>query len=252
VAAAFDRIAPAFATGQARRLDVERVLTLAEPHEDDCALDVATGTGVVARALAEAARCVVGVDISAGMLRIADRDAQECRHRPVFARAPADALPFVDESFDLATCCRALHHMEQPRSAIAELARVVRRGGRIVLVDNVTYEDAAWAAWHNEVERIRDPSHAEALSLSRLTAMADGSGLEIVSAETSETLRPVRQWLDDAGADETVADGLVAQIAEGRAEGSSARGGFLRSHFAEVDGEWVFHAQMAWLKALRR
>lgn len=98
-------------------------------------LDVATGTGEQAFAFATRAAEVVGVDLSDAMLEIARRKNQ--RSNTKFQHADAVALPFPDESFDVACISFALHEM--PRSirqrALCELARVVRHAGRVVIVD---------------------------------------------------------------------------------------------------------------------
>src|SRR5213593_3721255 len=102
----------------------------AEP--DDRVLDVATGTGLVARALRERYGCeVVGLDRSADMLsRAAARDG----HIPL-VRARAESLPFADESFDHVTFTYLMRYVDDPAATMRELARVVRPGGRIVALD---------------------------------------------------------------------------------------------------------------------
>jgi len=98
-------------------------------------LDVATGTGEQALSFARRAAEVVGVDLSDAMLDIARRKNQLPNIN--FQQADAVALPFPDESFDVACISFALHEM--PRSirqrALREMTRVVRPGGRIVVVD---------------------------------------------------------------------------------------------------------------------
>ena len=98
-------------------------------------LDVATGTGDQAFAFADRAAEVIGVDLSDAMLAIARKKS---RHPNVsFQQGDAAALPFPDESFDVACISFALHEM--PRSirerAIREMTRVGRHGGRVVIAD---------------------------------------------------------------------------------------------------------------------
>ena len=98
-------------------------------------LDVATGTGDQAFAFADLAAEVIGVDLSDAMLAIARKKS---RHPNVsFQQGDAAALPFADESFDVACISFALHEM--PRSirerAIREMTRVVRHGGRVAIAD---------------------------------------------------------------------------------------------------------------------
>ena len=98
----------------------------------DVVLDVATGTGLVARAVSERYGCaVVGLDRSADMLSAAAaRDGHIA-----FVRGRAETLPFPDESFDHLTFTYLLRYVDDPAATMRELARVVRPGGRIVALD---------------------------------------------------------------------------------------------------------------------
>ncbi|HEX9267170.1 MAG TPA: class I SAM-dependent methyltransferase [Candidatus Limnocylindria bacterium] len=109
-----------------------RLVQSVQAEPDDRVLDVATGTGLVARALRERYGCeVVGLDRSADMLsRAAARDG----HIPL-VRARAESLPFADESFDHVTFTYLMRYVDDPAATIRELARVVRPGGRIAALD---------------------------------------------------------------------------------------------------------------------
>ena len=96
-------------------------------------LDVATGTGLVARALTSRYGCtVVGVDQSAGMLAEARRRSNG---RIEFVEASADELPFGDGEFDALTFTYLLRYVEDPAATLRELARVVRPGGAIASLE---------------------------------------------------------------------------------------------------------------------
>jgi SAM-dependent methyltransferase len=97
-------------------------------------LDVASGVGQDARALAAHGALAVGVEPSARMSALARLAAREAPGpQPLFLRAWSDALPFASESFDASYCKGSLDHFDRPEAAIAELARVTRRDGRVVL-----------------------------------------------------------------------------------------------------------------------
>ena len=72
-----------------------------------------------------------------------------------------DALPFADAVFDIVSCRFAFHHFEQPEQAFADMLRVCRPGGRIVVCDAVASDDPTRAEAFNEMERLRDPSTVE-------------------------------------------------------------------------------------------
>jgi SAM-dependent methyltransferase len=99
--------------------------------EPGVALDAACGTGRHAAVLAGMGHRVVGVDSSAAMLEQARRRLPEAELR----QGQLQALPLDAEAVDLAVCSLALTHLADPAPAIAELARVVRPGGHIVLTD---------------------------------------------------------------------------------------------------------------------
>ena len=111
------------------------VATRAGVEAEARVLDVATGTGGQARAFAERAREVVGVDLAEPMLRIARKKNRA--PNLTFRHADATALPFGDGTFDLVSISFALHEMPATirRRATAEMARVTRLGGKIVVVD---------------------------------------------------------------------------------------------------------------------
>ena len=93
------------------------------------ALDIATGTGLVARALAHAAASVVGVDISLGILRAASGRSQG---QIPFVAGDAHRLPFRARTFDLVTCAISLTHFSDVQTALREVHRLLRPGGRFI------------------------------------------------------------------------------------------------------------------------
>ena len=131
IGATYEKAGALLSFGQDARWRARLVQSVqAEP--DDRVLDVATGTGLVARALRERYGCeVVGLDRSADMLsRAAARDG----HIPL-VRARAESLPFADDSFDHVTFTYLMRYVDDPAATMRELARVVRPGGRLVALD---------------------------------------------------------------------------------------------------------------------
>jgi ubiquinone/menaquinone biosynthesis C-methylase UbiE len=130
----FDRIAPvydAWAGGQHRRV-AARLVELAEPQKGEQALDVGTGTGLVAHLVAPKVfpGTVMGVDLSERMLSIArSRKGKNLQ----FLGMAAEDLVFRPETFDLVTMGEALAYFADPTSALQEAARVMRPGGRLAV-----------------------------------------------------------------------------------------------------------------------
>lgn len=105
------------------------------------ALDAACGTGRHARHLVDRGHEVLGVDLSAEMLRRAAVNVPEAR----FAEGDLRDLPAPDGDFDLAVCALALAHLPDVGAGIAELARVLRPGGRLVV--SVLHPLQAYLGW---------------------------------------------------------------------------------------------------------
>jgi demethylmenaquinone methyltransferase/2-methoxy-6-polyprenyl-1,4-benzoquinol methylase len=116
-----------------------------DPRPGDRVLDVATGTGMVAYALARRGATVVGLDQSEQMLaRARARPAA----RVTFIRGEAEHLPFTDREFDALTFTYLLRYVDDPEATMRELARVVRPGGRIGMVEfGVPTSPLSRAAW---------------------------------------------------------------------------------------------------------
>lgn len=112
------------------------------PHTDPFVLDVATGTGRLPLALAGHARFeghVIGLDLSRRMLYRAALKMQQEHFEDFITllRAPAENLPFPDNSFDLVTCLEALEFIPRQQTALAEMARVLRPGGLLLLTNRI-------------------------------------------------------------------------------------------------------------------
>jgi SAM-dependent methyltransferase len=112
----------------------QRTLELARPGKGQRILDMASGLGQDAISLSERGAWVVGVEPSARMSALSRLlDSRRPASRPHWLRGWADCLPFANASFDAVICKGALDHFDQPAVAIAEMARVTRPEGRVVL-----------------------------------------------------------------------------------------------------------------------
>jgi demethylmenaquinone methyltransferase/2-methoxy-6-polyprenyl-1,4-benzoquinol methylase len=147
----YDAVAAVLSFGQDprwRRTMVEEV----RAAPGDRVLDVATGTGLVAQALVRRYGCeVVGLDQSPQMLaRARERVAAgaELSRRVTLVQGEAERLPFADGEFDHLTFTYLLRYVEDPAATLAELARVVRPGGRIASLEFAVPANRLWrAAW---------------------------------------------------------------------------------------------------------
>ncbi|WOF23623.1 demethylmenaquinone methyltransferase [Microbacterium betulae] len=102
------------------------------PRPGERILDLAAGTGSSSASLARSGADVVAADFSPGMLAEGRRRHGSVRNLS-FVQADATALPFADGEFDAVTMSYGLRNVNEPKRAIAELLRVTRPGGRLVV-----------------------------------------------------------------------------------------------------------------------
>lgn len=176
----FSRQAEAFARSPELHDGAQLALLIdaAQPQPGDSALDVACGPGTVVAAFAPRVRRAVGVDATEAMLDQARALTRQKNLSNVEWRTgDAYRLPFADGSFDIVTCRFAFHHFQEPAETFAEMARVCRRGGRVVLCDGLAPADPEKAAAFNAMERHRDPSTAAFRPLPDLLGWFAAAGL---------------------------------------------------------------------------
>jgi ubiquinone/menaquinone biosynthesis C-methylase UbiE len=181
-----------------------RLVAAIAPEAGARAIEIATGPGYVAMALA--ARCgeVVGVDLTEAPLKIAERTRQQRGLSNVgFRTADAEELPFADGGFDIAVCRFGFHHFEHPARVLAEMCRVCRFGATIAIEDLYASEFPARASYYNYFERLRDSSHTRALPPAELIAMLAQAGVELQRLYSDELIVEMESWLQSAqtGAD---------------------------------------------------
>src|SRR5437763_5543414 len=167
---------------RAERL-AEQVRGFVELRGDERALDVGTGAGALAFALAPLVREGVGLDPVPELLELARARALP---NTEFVEGDGTALPFPDGAFDLAGTHRTLHHVSRPDRIVAELARVTRPGGHVLVVDQLAPDDADAAAVLHEFETVRDPSHTLLLTGIELLELSAVNGAVLLREHQEE------------------------------------------------------------------
>lgn len=163
---------------------------------EERALDVGTGAGALALALAPIVREVVGLDPVPELLELARARASA---NAEFVEGDGTALPFPDGHFDLAGTHRTLHHVDRPDRIVAELARVTRPGGHVLVIDQLALDDKAAAAALHEFETVRDPAHERLLTGAELRELFAANGLGLLRERDEEQPRELGAYLDLAG-----------------------------------------------------
>jgi ubiquinone/menaquinone biosynthesis C-methylase UbiE len=176
----------------------ERVRRFVPLTGSERALDAGTGTGALAFALSGLVREVVALDVVPELL---EQARKRIAGYPNVSLMEGDvtALPFADAEFDLVGSLNTLHHVSRPELAVAELARVTRPGGTLVVVDQIAPVDPLAALELNRFERARDPTHARALSDADQRALFDANNLVVRRADFDTQRRELEPYLDLAG-----------------------------------------------------
>jgi ubiquinone/menaquinone biosynthesis C-methylase UbiE len=163
------------------------------------AIDVACGPGTFTRPLASRVRHAVGVDLTPAMVEKARAEAARAGITNIeFICGDIYALPFADDVGSIAACGYAFHHIEDPARALAEMARILRPGGRVAIADLIVPEDAGGDV-QNAIERARDPSHTNTQTISQFHALLRGAGLRLVSQESRQYWHDFDLWMQRAG-----------------------------------------------------
>ena len=184
---------------ESRREDLrERLRQFVAPRGNERALDVGTGVGAIAFALAPLVDEVVAVDAEPALLERA-RERMEEFPNVSFVHGDATALPGSVSGFDLSCCVRVLHHIARPELVIAELVRVTRPGGRLLVVDQLAPVDPLRALELNRFEQARDPTHTRTLADVDLRSLFDANNLILRRAEIQRERRELEPYLDLAG-----------------------------------------------------
>lgn len=180
---------------------------------DDAVLDVAAGTGHLSRAMAPHARRVTAFDLTPEMLHRARIEAEREGITNIdFAEGNAEKLPFADRSFDMVVTRFAVHHFEDPRLQVGEMARVCVSGGRVAVIDLITPDDPGLAAAYNRIERLRDPSHVRALTSAELTGLLHRAALRPVHGVSRDIEVNITPWFELTNTPPGTAEAIRAEL----------------------------------------
>lgn len=214
--------------------DLKTLIEMTHAQESEKALDVATGGGHTANALAPLVNKVTAMDITPKMLATAEKFITGNGHSNVaFVEGDAEKMPFEDDAFDIVTCRIAPHHFPNIEDFISEVYRVLKPGGRFMLNDNVAPEKNTFDHFYNKIEKLRDYSHFRAWKKTEWLRMLEAENFEIHELHRFEKHFEFEDWCtrmhlsDDeknhlttlmTGADESVKQKFRIQSDNGKIE----------------------------------
>ncbi|GHO95086.1 methyltransferase [Reticulibacter mediterranei] len=192
----FSRTAENYVTSTTHRTgsDLQRLVDLGEWDAQQQALDIATGGGHTALAVAPHVAHIVVSDLTPRMLEKARAFllSQNVTNAE-FVPADAENLPFASASFDRVTCRIAPHHFPNVARFVQEVARVLKPGGIFLLIDNIAPDASALDTFINTVEKRRDSSHGRCCTLIEWRRFFADAGL---SVELEEVFRRTHNYDD--------------------------------------------------------
>ncbi|MFN8444139.1 MAG: methyltransferase domain-containing protein [Caldilineaceae bacterium] len=193
----FGATAASYATSKvhAQGASLARLVELVQPQADWQMLDIATAAGHTAFIFAPHVAHVIASDITPEMLTVAEEQAAKKGITNATTQlADAEELPFTDATFDLVTCRIAPHHFPHIDRFLAESARVLKAGGTLAVVDNITPEDHQAADYIDAIERLRDPSHVHCLSLAEWRTGFTQAGVTLLHEEVADKALEFIDW----------------------------------------------------------
>jgi ubiquinone/menaquinone biosynthesis C-methylase UbiE len=188
----FDRIADNYAKSEVHAssptLHALGELSSRQSSLDVC--DVGCAAGHTGFTFIGRARSIVGVDPSPAMLSSFRALAASKGVQVETVEAFAEAIPLPDDSFDYVTCRLASHHFGDIVAAMAELHRITRPGGRVVVIDLHGDDDPELDGFNHQLEVLHDPTHVRSYTVARWTELFTQAGLTIGRLDRDITERP--------------------------------------------------------------
>ena len=193
----FSRTAENYVTSPSHRTgaDLPRLIEMGEWNAQQLALDIATGGGHTALAVAPHVQRVTVSDLTPRMLETARAFllSQNVTNAD-FVQADAEALPFADASFDRVTCRIAPHHFPDVAQFVRETARVLKPNGLFLLIDNIAPSEPELDTFINTVEKWRDSSHGRCWTLEEWQTFFSNAGLQVEQQELFSRTHNYDDW----------------------------------------------------------
>lgn len=225
---------------------LDHIVELISPSGEEEALDVGCGGGHMAAAITMRVRELVAADITPEMLVQTGKLAGERGIRNLrFCLADARNLPFQSNAFDIVSCRTVLHHVYDAGRAVAEMGRVLKKGGKLFIQDILGLDDRRARSYMDEIERLRDPSHIKNYGTEEWKGFLAGGGLKIVHSEMVPGVYAFEEWTSRSG----TPDDRIEEIKMRLRNMPQAVGKHLKTSYS--GGDWSIQMRYILLLATR-
>jgi DNA gyrase subunit B len=208
---------------------LSKIYELAGIRGGETVLDLATGTGLVAKQFRGKAARVVGLDISTEMTK------QASPHVDQLVISPVESIPLPDASVDVCACRQGLQFVDLPK-AMAEVARVLKPGGRAVFCHLNAYGEGD-AADAFKIQALRNPSRVNFFKPGSLEAVLEKAGLRVRETVRYPSRESVNQWIEHGASTPEERAAIKAAYAAASPE-------FKRVHALETAGDDLFDTML--------
>ena len=155
---------------------IQMLIEMSKVTKDDHVLDVACGPGLVGCEFAKVAKHVTGIDLTEKMIEQAkERQKELGLNNLSWDVGTASPLPYASDSFSVVVTRYSFHHFLDPKTVLDEMIRVCKPDGVVLIADVALPTEKVEA--YNRLEKMRDPSHTQALSYESWGKLLGNSGL---------------------------------------------------------------------------
>lgn len=164
--------------------------------KEDNVLEVASGTCACGRAIALNVSSVTCVDATLDMLKIGKNEAEKDGITNMrFIEALAQNLPFENNTYDIVITRLSFHHFEEMEKPFAEMNRVLKKSGKLVIIDMEATQDELREI-EDKIETMRDFSHIRNRSKAEFENLYNNNMFELVKCETTPIKVDLKSWLN--------------------------------------------------------
>lgn len=198
--------------------DINRVVDLAEPQSSDAALDIITGLGHIARALASKVSSVDAIEPDEKMLQEAEALAgNDGINNIQFIHGDPMKLPLETDKYDIVTARMALRHFGNGAQCIKEVHRVIKPTGRFLIADSLAPPHADLEDFLTNLMQHRDRSHVKSYTLAELESLLERENFDIDLIEIYPKENDFESWAKKTGTDDDTVR-MIARLFQGASE----------------------------------